>query len=304
MLYGTTRANADIYTANHALCEEKAGNGGLFVPYKMPQYTAQMLADLAEMSFSERLQTVLAPLFGAKLSAWDIECALGRAPIRLASIQRKMLIAECWHNLGESYAYFVDALSRLLSEKCTHASEWTKIAVCTAVLFAVFGELPASDEKCTDVVLSDEEPTWLMAAWYAREWGLPIGNIVLCCREDAPAWSLIHRGVLPVRALPEATYERLLFACGGARAVQTLLDARAANVPCTPSERVLTRIRDGVYATVVSDVRAGASLAHIQQTYPQGADLALARKCSGIMDYRAVTGVNRMAVAFLPTKEN
>lgn len=297
MLYGTTRANADIYTANHALCENTATNGGLFVPYKMPQYCVQALVG---KPFSERLQELLSPLFGVKLSAWDIECALGRAPIRLASMHRRTVIAECWHNLGEDYAYFVDAFSHLLSENAPHASQWTKIAVGAAVLFAVFAELPTSEEACADVIVSDDELVLLMSAWYAREWGLPIGKIVLCCREDAPAWSLIHRGTLPVQAFSEMAYERLLFACGGAHAVQGLLDAQAACVPCTPPERVMKHIRDGIYASVVSDIRAHSSLAHIERDYPQGADLSLARKYCAIMDYRAVTGVNRTAVVLLP----
>lgn len=297
MLYGTTRANADIYTANHALCEDTAPNGGLFVPYKTPRYAVQTLVG---MSFSERLQEILSPLFGVKLSAWDIECALGRVPIRLASMHRRTVLAECWHNLGEDHAYFVDALSQLICERAPHASQWTKIAVGVAVLFAVFAEFSTPEEASADVIVSDDELEWLMTAWYAREWGLPIGKIVLCCREDAPAWSLIHRGVLPVQAFSEMAYERLLFACGGAYAVQGLLDAKATFTPCTPPERVLKRIREGIYASVVSDIRAQASLTHIERDYPQGADLALARKYCAIMDYRAVTGVNRTAVVILP----
>lgn len=297
MLYGTTRANADIYTANHALCEDTATNGGLFVPYKMPQYSVQALAG---KSLSERLQEILVPLFGVKLSAWDIDCALGRAPIRLASMHRRTVLVECWHNLGEDYAYFVDTLSQLLSENAPHASQWTKIAVGAAVLFAVFTELSASEEACADVIVSDEELSFLMSAWYAREWGLPIGKIVLCCREDAPAWTLIHRGVLPVQAFAQTTYERLLFSCGGAHAVQGLLDAQANHAPYAPPERVMKRIRERIYASVVSEIRAHASLAHIERDYPQDANLTLARKYCAIMDYRAVTGANRTAVVFIP----
>ena len=33
-----------------------------------------------------------------------------------------------------------------------------------------------------------------MSAWYARAWGLPIGNIICCCNENGNLWNLIHHG--------------------------------------------------------------------------------------------------------------
>ena len=46
MLYATTRSKMDTYTAHRALHDDRSPDGGFFVPFKMPFYDKNQLAEL------------------------------------------------------------------------------------------------------------------------------------------------------------------------------------------------------------------------------------------------------------------
>lgn len=296
MLYGTTRANADIFTANHALTQDASSSGGQFVPYKMPSFSRDALQALARLTFSERIGEILNMLFGKKLSGIDIEYAIGRHPVRFVPIQHKAVLVQCWHNLGSSKAWLISRLDALLTRESSHACNWTVIACNAAILFAVFGELPNPYESPVDLVFTDEESDELMAAWYAREWGLPIGNIVLSCAENSSMWQFLHRGILRAEDANLTVSERLLFACGGAREVQKFLDACVCGAVYCPTDRTMAQLRKGLAVTVISRERLSKQMAHYAKVRPEENDITTVQKISSLMDYRSVNGESRPAL--------
>lgn len=298
MLYGTTRANADIFTANHALTQDASPSGGQFVPYKMPSFSHDALQALARLSFSERIGEILNMLFGKRLSGIDIEYAIGRRPVRFVPLHHKAISVQCWHNLGSSKEWLVARLAALLTEGSSHVCSWTVIACNAAILFAVFGELPNLYESPVDLVFTDEESDELMAAWYAREWGLPIGNIVLSCAENSSMWQFLHRGMLRTEDANLTVSERLLFACGGAREVQRFLDVYACSGVYCPTDRTMAQLRKGIAVTVISRERLSEQMVHCGNTRADETNIITVQKISSLMDYRAVSGESRPALIF------
>ena len=55
MLYVTTRAAADAFTAFRALTENRGPEGGFFVPMRLPVFDEDQIAQLAEKTFSQNV---------------------------------------------------------------------------------------------------------------------------------------------------------------------------------------------------------------------------------------------------------
>ena len=53
MLYLTTRDKFDTHTAYRALREDRAPNGGFYLPFRMPVFSAEELAQLKNKSFGQ-----------------------------------------------------------------------------------------------------------------------------------------------------------------------------------------------------------------------------------------------------------
>ena len=77
-----------------------------------------------------------------------------------------------------------------------------------------------------DIAVPSGNLSQLMAAWYARKMGLPVGTIVCCCNENNGLWKLLHKGELRTDLLAQHTHtpdcdetvpadlERLIYALG------------------------------------------------------------------------------------------
>ena len=52
MLYVTTRNNNDAFTAARAMNLDRAGDGGLFIPFHLNQFSRHDVAALAEITSS------------------------------------------------------------------------------------------------------------------------------------------------------------------------------------------------------------------------------------------------------------
>ena len=76
MLYATTRSKTDTYTAHRTLFEDRAPDGGFFVPFRMPNVDIQ---SLKENSFSEAVAEILNVFFSTGITAWDVDCCIGKS---------------------------------------------------------------------------------------------------------------------------------------------------------------------------------------------------------------------------------
>ena len=146
MLYLSTRDAHEAFTAHKALSEDNAADGGLYIPFKLPEIDAAQLDNFINSSFCHTVAEILNRFFSCKLSAWDVETCIGRTPVRIGNPGRKTLIAESWYNPGSCYDYAVETINDKLTG-VIHAPvrSWVRVAVGIAFAFGVYCELIRSD---------------------------------------------------------------------------------------------------------------------------------------------------------------
>ena len=320
MLYVTTRSNRDAFTAQRVLQNKRGPDGGLFVPLRCPQFSPEEIDALAEKSFNCCIADILNILFNTKLTSWDVDFCIGRHSVRVKSLGNRLLMGECWHNLDGQFSKLVTMLSKhVCTEKNAFASEWAEIAVRISVLFGIFAELIrqgiAAHDKLVDISVVSADFSAPISAWYARQWGLPIGNIVCCCNENGNLWDFICHGQLrtdsiAVRTItPEADIqvpyglERLIHAYAGAEEVNRFVDICRKGRCYYIDDKLLHNLRQGIYITVTSSHRILSTIPGVYATHAYLLSPYSALAYSGLQDYRSRTGENRygLVMAWNPT---
>ena len=313
MLYVTTRNKEEVYTAHKALTESRASDGGFYVPFHIPVFSAEEIGALEKKSFGQCVSEVLNKLFGTQFTAWDIDCTVGRAPMRLNSITQRIAIAELWHNLDWDFHALASGITELITDgKTSVPSDWARISIRIAVLFGIFGKLMrrnlADLTNPIDVAVFSGDFSGPMALWYARQWGLPIGNIILCCNENNNPWELLHHGAFRTGTVafqtitPEGDYvvptdlERFVYSCGGEREVSRYLEDCRRGRMYVPSEMTLEAMRKGMYPCVVGQSRVASAVPNVYSSHGCVLDPYTALVYSGLMDYRSRTGEGRNAL--------
>lgn len=313
MLYVSTRNPKDTHTARKALLEVRAPDGGLYVPFSLMTLDDSGLKMLSEQKFNDTVARMMNYLFQAGMSEHDVRLAVGRNPVRLKALANRILMGECWHNLDGTFHRLVQ---NLLGHFCPEASlapgSWGKIGIGISILFGIFGELMrygmAGEDRKVDISLVSGDFSLAMSAWYAREMGLPIGNIICCCNENNALWNLFTQGMLRTDGVslqtltPEAdicvpdSLERLIYACGGEREAERYVERCRFGTNYYPDDVILGKLRKGMFVSVVSTPRMRDTIpnAHTTHSYVLSPYSALAY--GGLMDYRAVTGESRRAL--------
>ena len=314
MLYVTTRSKRDAYTPQRILSEGFCCEDGCYIPLHDPAFSEEDIAALGKKRFSECMADILNLLFHTKLTAWDVEFTTGRYPVRLKQLNQRMIMGELWHNTQWNFTGMVHQLTERIGGETLSkpAREWIRIGVGIAVLFGVYGELMragvVSEQQPFDISLVSSDFSEVMSAWYARRWGLPIGNIVCCCNENSEIWNLFSHGQLrtdvPVRktmlheadvTLPD-NLERLIYGAGGIEAVKEYLEAVRNRNTFYAEGDFLHKLRQGIYIAVVSEPRVKATIPSAYTTSRYVLSGCDALCYAGLMDYRSRTGESRMAL--------
>lgn len=315
MLYITTRDKNDAYTAHRTLSDNRGTDGGFFVPRQMPRLDREAIASLKDKSFGQNVADILNLLFNARLDGLDVEFCIGRYPTKLVAMSHRIVFAELWHNPDMDFARLVRNLSgriRGLEDSVEKPSNWAWIAVRIAVLFGIFGELQRVNltdlDRGMDVAVATGDFTAPMAVWYAREMGLPIGNIVCGCNDNGGIWDLLHHGELRTDGKPVATgtpegdmsvppdLERLIFATLGISEVEKFLKACADGKNYVPPQSLFEDLRRGMYAGVVSTGRMESIIRSVYNTSTYIMDPYGALAYCGLQDYRNRYSENRPAL--------
>lgn len=314
MLYVTTRNSKDAYTAHRALCEKRGPDGGVYVPFRKPNFTEADIEALAGKPFNACVAEVIDLLFNTRLSRWDVDFCVGRYPVRLHTMSHRIIIGECWHNPEWDISYMVCNLANRIRVKgnAGDLGDWPEIGVRIAILFGIFGELQragvASLQTPVDVSVLSGDFAAPMAAWYARSWGLPIGNIVCCCNENSSVWELFHHGefrtgsIAVKTAVPDAdvavpvSLERLLHACGGYAETHKYVEACRRGGVYRPNDVILSRLRGGMDVSVVSGKRTESAIINVYRTHSYLMGPYTAMAYTGLLDYRARTGESRYSL--------
>ena len=302
MLYVTTRNEREQFPALRTLGQNRGPDGGFYVPFRMDPLSREEIESLKVKNFGGSVAFAMEKLFFPKLDGVELDFALGRAPVKVVTMSHRIAVAEMWHNIHWSFDWIVRELTQRLrtEQQLTEpVTEWAAVAARIAVLFGIFGQLLQSGdavmEQGIDVAAVSGGFTMPMAAWYAREMGLPIGNVI-CAGDQSGTWDLLHRGEVRLgQPLPEGM-ERLIHGRLGAAEVQRYLTVCDRSGIYTPTEEQVETLRQGMYAAVVSNRRVARTIANVYRTnrYLLGAETAVAY--AGLQDYRATAGEGRLAL--------
>lgn len=313
MLYLTTRDKFDTFTVPHVLRSSRADNGGYYLPFRLPIYTAEELTDLQEIGFGQCVAEVLNSFFSCGITGWDVEFAIGRYPVKLKSMNQRIWVGELWRNQEGDYAYVEQTLADILGCKGEIPS-WVRIAIRIAALLSTYAQMlkegALTAAQSFDVALPTGDFTAVMAVWYARQTGLPIANIVCGCNENSAVWELLHLGQLRTDtqvvntaltavdvAVPEEL-ERLIHGALGVEEVLRYCEVAQNGGVFSPRPGMLDALRTGFFAAVVSSSRLEALIPSVYRTsgYVMGPYTAIAY--GAVQDYRAKTGESREVLIF------
>lgn len=308
MLYVTTRNNRDTFPAPRVLREDRSPDGGFYVPFRVPVFSDEELKRLQKLPFDQRIADILNFLFQTGLTRWDVSFCIGRSPIKLMPLRHRIVIGEFWHNPDWSFDRLEQNLSRLLCKEVQLPGSWLRIAVRIALLAAVLPEIPDYDGAVPDISVVSGDFLWPISIWYARAWGFPVGNLILCCNENRNLWDLICHGQLRTDSVsipsqvPEADIpvppelERLIYACGGLEETERYLDCCREGVSYYADDRMLNELQKGNYVSVVSSSRIRDIIPGVLGTHRYLLSPDTALSYAGLQDYRAKKGSFRPAL--------
>ena len=309
MQYVTTRSNEKTYSWLHALTEDRAEDAGFYVPAEPVGFSAEEIEALAMKNPNQAVADILNRLFDSQLSRWDVDFAVGRYPVRLSTMVRRIAIAESWHNVDWEFDRTVRELSAKLKgsrDSGKPASDWCRIAVRIGYLFGIFGELMrdgiAAPDKKVDVAVPSGDFNAVMAVWYARSWGVPVGSLIICCNENNNLWNLIRQGemrtgiALRHTSTPQCDHvwpeglERLLHSCGGGNEVDSFVRAAGEGRAYFPDPLTLLRLQEGIYVSVIGQERVEATIPTIYKNHNYVFGPYSALCYAGLTDFRSRTG--------------
>ena len=315
MLYATTRSDVDTYTAQRALKEKRSPDGGFYIPMQLPELNREELFSLLSGSQGEILAWFMNRFFAAKLTARDVEFALGKGVIRIHTMSHRITAAEGWHNPDGDFSRVCRVMAQRLAVDKTSVNtggEWLRLVCRMAALFIGYSEMLRQNviHFGTKVDITYPVATFgaPMAAWYARKMGLPIGSIICCCNENNSLWELLNRGemksYIPVRktntprcdvSCPEGV-ERLIRETPGLGASLRFAQALESRGTYAPGPDRLRLLQGGFYVCVVSDKRISRVIANVWASHSYVLCPYTALAHSGLMDFRAETGSGNPAL--------
>ena len=309
MLYVTTRGTQDAFTAYRTTHQDRGPDGGFFVPMQMPVFNQTGVLKLSQNSFGQNAANILNLFFGTKISAWDVDVAIGRRGFTTETAGHRILMGQLWHDHSGSFQWVLRSLAGLVSpelEKGGPMSNWLEMGTRIAVIFAVFGDLLAtgqiSREKGVDVAVATGSFAMPMAVWYARQMGLPIRTLICGCNENGVVWDLLHRGevdtgILAVKtSTTEADFgvppnlERLIHATVGPEKAMHYWWSCTEGGTYTLTDVDTETLNKGMFAAVISMERVSSIIPSVYRTNRYVLDPYGALAYGALADYRARTG--------------
>lgn len=299
MLYVSTRSKTESFTAYRAMHNDTAPDGGAFFPFQQLHFNEKQLADLRQKSFGEVVAIVLNTFYSCDLSGLDVDFCIGKFPVKIENIGHKTVVAELWHNHGDSLSYTVDALYRRICGN-GQTSEWAQIAIHISLLFGVYSQL--KDITSVDVAIPEAETALLSAVCFSKAAGLPIDRILIACSDSSPMWDFVRNGTLNTAQLKRHStdlcrfIERFLFQTFGAEQTTLYLEKLSSSRSFSLPEELVCKITSAFGAVVLGEGRADTVVNSVLRAsnYKISSDAALAY--GAVQDYRAQGGESKMSL--------
>ena len=298
MLYLSTRNTTDCYTAYRALNEAQAPDHGFFVPFRLQKFSDGELRALREKTPCDVIAQILNLFFGVQLTGWDVECVVGRSPVKPETVNQRLLFAEFWRNPDGSLKYLIHNLYRRMTTKDFAACKttgWAYIAIEIALLFGLYAAAETIPTQGLDVALETGNFADIAAIEYAKQMGLPINMIVCATNESSAVWDLFAKGDYNTSAATEQPkyFECFLFARLGKDAVLRYLQACAQKRIYRVNEQELETLNHNVFCSVVSEDRVSSIISGMHRANGYLIDQSTAVAYGGLQDYRANGGSHR-----------
>lgn len=299
MLYITTRGNKDAYTAYRTLGSDCAPDDGLFLPFQLPKLTPEQISALKDKSYGQIVAEILNLFFSARLDAWDVEVCIGKYSAKLVPMSHRIYVAEVWHNPDADFARIVRNLSSRIRGNMDNneaPTNWAWISIRIATLFGLYGRLSKmhfiEDGQNVDIALPSGDFAAPMAALYARQMGLPIGNIICSCDENDAAWELLRHGELTVNpSMRQPTdLERLIHATLGQEETLRYLEHIRKGMTYSLEPEQAEALRSGMYPAVISWSRRESIIHGLYRSSAYIVDPGSAMAYGGLQDFRASAG--------------
>lgn len=308
MLYITTRDKHDVHTANKTLISNFSSDGGLYLPRTMPHFSEQEILDLRTKSFNEVFATVLNCFFSESSTERDLDLHIGRVPVKVIPVNRKILVAQAWHNPEHMYSYIED---NIYSKLCKGGSEtemptqWLKIVVRIALLFSVYGQLLQTQQLHTwqtlDVAINADDHISAIAVYYAKQIGLPIGKLICGCDETGLLWDFVHLGEISTASASNGLLqmlERLIHATFDSTEVERFLQATQKRCTYTLPENADAGLTESIFCAVVGKSRVADVINSMYRTDDFLLDTCAARSFGAVQDYRSKSGSSNLTLLF------
>lgn len=297
MLYLTTRNKADSYTAHRMLRCETAPDGGQFLPMQVPVLTDYQLAEFEQMNFGQITAEILNLFFGTKITGWDVDFAVGRQAVTMATVGYKLSVAETWHNPAGTHEYLVRRLYALAcGEKIPNVKPnlWFEAAVDIALLFTMHAKLCRQDVYEFDIAMQSGDLQQLFALRYAQKMGLPVGKVILGSIPDDGLWEFISHGEYATSGKAHSTgLESLLWLEFGHDEVKKFLKTAENKAIYHLNVPKIDVFREEMFTSVVGQARALLVAKSATNSGHYDMELDTARAFGALQDYRAKTGINR-----------
>lgn len=303
MLYVSTRAHVDSYTAYRALHEDRTPDGGFFIPHRVPVFSAAEITEMTKKTFSERIAQILNVFFPVAFTGWDVDFAIGRHPYVLTAMSHKVYVAELWHNLQTSFQYLEKSLYVKLCDQRNQIEQpttWARIAIRIAVLFSLCCELRSTGIRIVDIAGTTGDYSFLIAMWYVAKMGMPMGKFICTSDENSGVWEFFHNGELHPNKREEtiglSLIEILLYELFGQEKTFSYIESVEKGTSFTLNEEELLTLNNFVVSVVVSRSRCKDLINSIYRTHHYSAEPYLAMAYGGLQNYRSRSGESRTAL--------
>lgn len=309
MLYVTTRGKNDVYTPARTLQMDRGSDGGFFVPFRMPVFGREELKELASYKPSQNVANMLNLLLGTKITDWEVEMVFGKECFRLNPVGHKLTVAELWHNPAKRFKASVREICQRLhpdGDIIGEPTDWLQMSVRIAMVLGIMTDMLRSGQVSVNcpinVALPANDFSQVMAVWYARKMGLPIGDIIIGCNENSGAWDLISRGELDTDMnivctnTPDSDFvyppalERLIHGATDQAEAMNFCWSVEEKDTYRPDDEKWVMIRQGMYASVISKTRLGIVIPSVYRSLDYTMDLYTSLGYAALSDYRSKTG--------------
>ena len=304
MLYLTTRDGKYAYTAHKTLCSDVSPDGGIYIPYKLPDIEKNQMQAMLKKPFSDVVAQVLNMFFSAPLDARDIELRIGRTPLQLIQMNRKIAIAELWRNPGSGVEHIIEELYQSFAVNPEHSKRptmWARVIIRIAILFGICAQLrqDGNEDEFIDISVNMQDITEFISAWYARAIGLPLGQIICCCDAGDGLWDILHGSSLNTRNINDSQLtvaELLTCETLGHEQAQRLISVASRKGTFSLSEEEHAQFAKGIYPVAIGPDRSDTVISSVRSSTGYIIDSSAAITYGGLQDYRAQTGESCLTI--------